>query len=52
MISIAEKLNDLNWLLPTGKLLDVFDKYYDNEVSMQENELPATVGKAANRLRD
>lgn len=52
MISISEKLNDLNQLLQTGKLLDAFDKYYDDEVAMQENELPATVGKPANRLRE
>jgi hypothetical protein len=52
MIAISEKLNDLNQLLQTGKLLDAFHKYYDDEVTMQENELPATVGKSANRLRE
>ncbi|CAN1210803.1 hypothetical protein TUMEXPCC7403_11435 [Tumidithrix helvetica PCC 7403] len=29
--------------------MEAFDKYYGEDVVMQENENPATVGKAANR---
>jgi hypothetical protein len=35
-----------------GKLLDAFDKYYHDDVSMQENQNPPVIGKAANRRRE
>src|SRR5690349_5215659 len=52
MNSIAEKLNEINELVLSGKMLDAFDKHYHNDVTMQENALPPTVGKAANRNRE
>jgi hypothetical protein len=32
--------------------LEAFEKYYHDDVSMQENELPATATKEANRKRE
>jgi len=50
--AIEDALQDLNALVKEGKLLDAFDKYYHEEVSMQENNLPPTVSKKANRQRE
>jgi hypothetical protein len=36
----------------SGKAMDAFEKYYADDVVMQENELPPTVGKEANRKRE
>ena len=52
METLKEKITGLNELLQNGKLLDAFEKYYHEDVSMQENELPPTVGKEANRQRE
>jgi hypothetical protein len=51
-IQIEEALKDLNNLVLNGQALEAFDKYYHDEVSMQENHLPPTVSKAANRERE
>lgn len=52
MSSLLEKVSDLNDLILQGKALEAFDKYYHEEVVMQENEAEPTVGKAANRQRE
>src|SRR5262245_34153940 len=52
MNNISQKLNDLNSLVLSGKLLEAFDKYYDDNVSMQENETTPTIGKTANFQRE
>jgi hypothetical protein len=52
MQTINEKINHLNQLILEGKALEGFDLYYDDEVVMQENENPATMGKEANRQRE
>jgi len=52
MESVKQKLTELNQLVLSGKALDAFDKYYHPDVVMQENELPPTVGKEANRKRE
>lgn len=52
MYDLKEKLKDLNQLVLDGKLLDAFDKYYHDDVHMQENTLPPTLGKTANRARE
>lgn len=36
-------------MLGQGKLLEAFDKYYGDNVAMQENEADSRVGKEANR---
>lgn len=52
MNDISQKLNDLNHLVLSGKLLEAFDKYYDDRVAMQENELKPVVGKKENYDRE
>lgn len=51
-IEIEYALNDLNNLVLQGKSLDAFDKYYHDDVSMQENNNPPTLTKAANYSRE
>ena len=52
MQTIKEKINHLNQLILEGKALEGFELYYDDEVLMQENENPATIGKELNRQRE
>ena len=52
MNNLEEKLKDLNQLVLDGRLLDAFDKYYHDDVHMQENEMPPTIGKIANAERE
>ena len=52
MENLKESIVDLNNLVLQGKALEAFEKYYDEQVEMQENELPPTVGKDANRRRE
>ncbi|MBL0740326.1 nuclear transport factor 2 family protein [Chryseolinea lacunae] len=52
MNTIKDKLADLNQLVVSGNLLEAFEKYYHDDVQMQENANAPTVGKAANRLRE
>jgi hypothetical protein len=50
--AIENALHNLNNLVLSGKALEAFDKYYHDDVSMQENELPPMVSKEANRKRE
>lgn len=43
---------EIKTLVFQGKAMEAFEKYYAEDVVMQENEAPATVGKAANRERE
>jgi hypothetical protein len=52
MEQIKSKLKDLNELVLNGKLLDAFEKYYHDDVIMQENDMTPTIGKDANRERE
>ena len=52
MTTLLEKISDLNDLVLQGKALEAFDKYYHDEVIMQENESVPTIGKEANRKRE
>jgi hypothetical protein len=52
MSTLLEKISDLNDLVLQGKALDAFEKYYHDEVVMQENENAPTIGKDANRQRE
>ena len=51
-IEIENAIKDLNQLVLSGKALDAFEKYYHDDVSMQENHLEPTISKAANRDRE
>ena len=52
MSALLEKIDDLNDLVLQGKALEAFEKYYHDDVIMQENEGAPTIGKAANRQRE
>jgi hypothetical protein len=43
---------ELNRLVLEGKILEAFDRFYDETVVMQENGATPTVGKTANRARE
>lgn len=52
MSTLLEKISDLNDLVLQGKAMEAFERYYHEDVVMQENETKPTVGKAANRRRE
>ena len=52
MSKLLEKITDLNDLVLQGKAMEAFEKYYDNDVVMQENESEPTIGKESNRKRE
>ena len=49
MAKLLEKISDLNDLILQGKHLEAFEKYYHDDVVIQENGKPPTAGKRANR---
>lgn len=49
---IAARDRDLNRLIVEGRALDGFERYYADDVVMQENSETPTVGKDANRQRE
>ena len=51
-MNIKEKIEDLIKLMLSGKQMDAFEKYYHEDVVMQENSKPPMVGKSANRERE
>ena len=49
----VKKLDDqLNAMILSGKAMEAFEQFYADDVVMQENEKPVTVGKDANRERE
>jgi ketosteroid isomerase-like protein len=51
-MDLKELVTDLNSMILRGNALEAFEKYYAEDVVMQENELPPTIGKDANRERE
>jgi ketosteroid isomerase-like protein len=51
-MELKELVTDLNSMILQGNALEAFEKYYAEDVVMQENELPPTIGKDANRERE
>ena len=49
MRDLKTQVEQLNQMILEGKLLDAFEKFYDDAVVMQENNYPARDGKALNR---
>jgi len=49
---VAALDRELNQKILAGDILGAFDQYYADDVVMQENNTPPTVGKAANRMRE
>ena len=51
-LNIAKLDHDLNQAILSGDILNAFDKYYANDVTMQENDADPFVGKEVNRKRE
>ena len=51
-IDLKAAFEDIKTLVLQGKAMEAFEKYYGEDVVMQENETPATTGKVANRERE
>ena len=49
MNNTKELVEDLAKMIGEGKMLEAFEKYYAENVSMQENDEEMRVGKAVNR---
>ena len=49
---LQANFEEIKALVLQGKAMEAFEKFYGADVVMQENETPATVGKAANRDRE
>lgn len=49
---LREKVDDLNEMILEGKALEAFDKYYAENVVMQEGAEEPFVGKQTNRERE
>ena len=49
---IHQSVNELNQLVQSGDLLGAFEKYYHDEVIMQENNEAPTLSKETNRRRE
>ena len=49
---LQANFEEIKALVLQGKAMEAFEKFYGDDVVMQENETPATVGKAANRDRE
>lgn len=52
MSAFADTTNALIDAMKAGRILEAFEQFYSDDVSMQENNNPPTVGKAANRKRE
>jgi hypothetical protein len=52
MPSVAQLDRELNDLVREGRFLDGLERFYAEDVAMQENGAAPTVGKAANRERE
>ena len=51
-MDIEANVNDLNKMILEGKIIDAFEKYYADDVVMQEINMEPTIGKDANRERE
>ena len=51
-VAIESSLRELNLLVQSGRLLDAFEKFYHEDVAMQENANAPVTGKDANRQRE
>ena|SRR5687767_3578341 len=49
MTELKKNVDELNQMILNGKILDAFEKFYDDDVVMQDNNYPARTGKAENR---
>ncbi len=52
MNDLKTQVDQLNQLILEGKILDAFDKFYADEVVMQDNDYPVREGKELNRQHE
>lgn len=52
MSDIRAAINELNEMVLGGQALEAFDRYYADDVVMQEDNMEPTAGKAENRARE
>ena len=50
--TIAKRVAELQDFINNGKILEAMTEFYDNEVTMQENNEPPTLGLKANIERE
>ncbi len=51
-MSLRDKVEELNQMVLAGNALEAFDRFYAENVSMQEGSNEPFVGKAVNRKRE
>lgn len=51
MKDLKNKVNDLNSLIKKGEIMEAFEKYYGEDVVIQENGNSPLTGKGENRKR-
>jgi len=49
MADLKTNVEMLNQMILDGKILQAFDQFYAEEITMQDNNNPARMGKAENR---
>jgi hypothetical protein len=52
MSDLRTNVDQLNQMILEGKILDAFDKFYSEDVVMQDNNYPQREGKATNRQHE
>ena len=51
MSSLLEQISALNDMIIQGENLDAFEKFYSDDIIIQENDEKLTIGKEANRKK-
>lgn len=49
MLDLRTLVDELNQMILEGKILEAFEKFYDDNVVMQDNDYPAREGKDVSR---
>ena len=49
---IAAQVEELNQMIQQGQIIDAFNKFYANDIVLQENEDEPTIGKANGLLKE
>ena len=52
MDNLRQNITQLNTMILQGRVLEAFDRFYHDDVVMQENDASPMIGKAANRERE
>jgi hypothetical protein len=52
MANLKTLINELNAMVLQGRTMDAFDRFYADDVIMQENSQTPTIGKEVNRRRE